>query len=53
MQITTSYSEPSTQADLDPDPQKNYGSVIWIRIRKDILGVPDPHKNLCVSETLK
>ena len=23
----------------------------WIRIRVDIFGIPDPHKNLCGSET--
>ena len=37
---------------LDPDPNKKLG--VWIRIHMDIFGIldPDPHENLCGSETL-
>ena len=37
---------------FDPDPDKKFG--VWIRIHMDIFGIlnPDPHENLCGSETL-
>ena len=39
---------------LDPDPDPNKKLGVWIRIHMDIFGIldPDPHKNLCRSETL-
>ena len=41
---------------LDPDPNKKLGVWIRIRIHMDIFGIldpdPDPHENLCGSETL-
>ena len=40
---------------LDLDPNNKLGVWIWIRIHMDIIGIldPDPHENLCVSETLR
>ena len=39
---------------LGSNPNKNLG--VWIRIHMDIFGIldpdPDPHENLCRSETL-